>query len=161
MLHGIAFIAVQHSWEFCLFLPVFPFVRATSINLLRLLDPEGEGSVTLGKVNNYLLVKTAHEGLPHQQHCWENLNIFNYLESSSWRFIQICITFIPASSLLWTTSKWLYFAENHFQKREHFLECLWRGSVCCYSVGHLSPRRVVSDLIFSVDLERHLLPSCR
>jgi len=34
-------------------------VPATSINLLRLLDPEGEGSVTFGKVNNYLPDKKA------------------------------------------------------------------------------------------------------
>lgn len=34
-------------------------VPATSINLLRLLHPEGEGSVTFGKVNNYLPDKKA------------------------------------------------------------------------------------------------------
>jgi hypothetical protein len=38
---------------------LFPFVPATSINLLRLLDPEAEGSVTFRKVNNYLPDKKA------------------------------------------------------------------------------------------------------
>lgn len=37
----------------------FCTVPATSINLLRLLHPEGEGIVTFGKVNNYLPDKKA------------------------------------------------------------------------------------------------------
>jgi hypothetical protein len=95
----------QHYGEFCLLLPIFPFVPATSVDLLRPLDPEGEGSVTLGKVNKYL----------PRQRTWRLASSAKsqYLESSRWRCLYICITFIPVYSLFWTTLKLLYFAENN------------------------------------------------
>jgi hypothetical protein len=56
---------------------------------------------------------------------------------------------------LWTPFIWLYCAENHCQKRDRFLEYLWSGNAYYFSGGHLSPKCVFGDLIFSIDLERH------
>ena len=119
----------QHYWKIFLLLPLFPFVPATSINLLRLLDPVGEGSVTFGKVNNYLPAKKAWRltssatSLRKSQH----ISAFR-IQSLKMSTPLYNIHVYTLYSWLWTTFKWLCCTENHSQKRDRFLEYLWSGN---------------------------------